>query len=62
MSRTKIMTAAEIRAEMAFRRILGTDLAASLGISYSYLQKILSEQRKAPKRLAQISDYLRESA
>ena len=56
------MTAAEIRAEMAFRRILGTDLAASLGISYSYLQKILSEQRKAPKRLAQISDYLRESA
>ncbi len=34
MSSKKILTAAEIRAELAYRRIQATNLAAELGISY----------------------------
>ncbi len=58
MSSKKILTAAEIRAELAYRRIQATNLAAELGNSYSYLQKILHERRQAPARLAQITEHL----
>lgn len=58
MSSKKILTAAEIRAELAYRRIQATDLAKDLGISYSYLQMILHERRQAPARRAQITDLL----
>lgn len=58
MSREKILTAAEIRAELAYRRIQAKALARELDISYSYLQKLLHEQRHAPARLLQITEHL----
>lgn len=58
MSSKIILTPAEIRAELAYRRIKATELAEDLGISYSYLQKILHERRQAFARLAQITEHL----
>lgn len=60
MSRRKVLSAAEIRAELAFRRITMTELAVALGVSFSYIEKILSGRRDAPAQRARITEHLGE--
>jgi len=47
-----------LRAEIARRRISKRLMAKELNISYSYILKILSGIRSAPKRRFQIYDYI----
>jgi transcriptional regulator with XRE-family HTH domain len=58
MSTKKIMTAEEIRMELARRRMTRASLARKIGISADYMRKILRDQRSAEGRRAQISEYL----
>ncbi len=58
MSSTKIMTAEEIRMELARRRMTGVELARVMGKSADYIRKILREERKAGEQRAKISKYL----
>ncbi|MCB5287726.1 MAG: hypothetical protein LHW64_07965 [Candidatus Cloacimonetes bacterium] len=58
MSSTKIMTAEEIRMELARRRMTRVELAEALGMTADYVRKILREERKAGEQRARISKYL----
>lgn len=58
MSSSKIMTAEEIRMELARRRMTRRELAGHLGVSADYVQKILREVRKAEGQRARISEFL----
>ena len=62
MSRQKILTAAEIRAEIARRRITRRELAGKLGLSYAYIKMILAGSRDAQHRREQITELLNERA
>jgi transcriptional regulator with XRE-family HTH domain len=52
------MTAEEIRMELARRRMTRRELAAHLGVSADYVQKILREDRKAEGQRERISEFL----
>ncbi len=58
MSRTKNWEASELRAEMARQGVTRRELADRLGISYSYVKKILAGIRSAELRRVQIAEYL----
>jgi len=58
MSSTKILTAEEIRMELARRRMTRVELAEVLGMTADYVRKILREERKAGEQRARISKYL----
>ena len=60
MSRKRIMTAEGIRAELARRRMTRKELAKVLGVSPSYVMKIVRGERVAEERRAQITKYLAE--
>lgn len=56
MSR-QIMSAAEIRAELARRRMTRKELAQVLGVSTDYVTRIARGERTAEARRAQITQY-----
>jgi hypothetical protein len=58
MSRTKVLKAPELRAEIARLQVSRLRVAKDLGISYDYLRKILLEQRDAPLQRARLTEYL----
>ena len=58
MSSTKVMSAPELRAEIARRQVSRPQMAKDLGISYDYLRKILLGQRDAEDRRYQMTQYL----
>jgi len=55
---SKIMTAPEIRAELARRRITRRELSEKLNLSYSYVKLILAGSRDAEARRQQITELL----
>lgn len=58
MSSQIIMTAPEIRAELARRRITRRQLSEKLNLSYSYVKLILAGSRDAEARRQQITELL----
>lgn len=60
MSSQIILTAPQIRAELAYRGISRRQFAKDLGISYSYLLKILNNRRIATTQRALITNYIQE--
>lgn len=58
MSRTKIMRADELRAEMARHTISRREMARAMGVSYDYVVKILLGQRDAAARRHQMGEYI----
>jgi transcriptional regulator with XRE-family HTH domain len=58
MSRTKKTEAADLRAEMARKGITRKEVADQLGVSYSYVRKILAGIRDAEARRVQIAEYI----
>lgn len=54
----KILSSADLRAEMARERITRREVASALGLSYDYILRILSGSRKAPERRVQIHNYI----
>jgi hypothetical protein len=62
MSRNKKISASEIRAEMARKRITRRQIAQDLSMSYSYVKKIVAGVRDAGTRRAQIMEYIKEKA
>lgn len=60
MSRQK-MKPAELRAEMARRKISRRDVSEALGISYSYVLKILHGDRQAAEQRARIAEWLKKN-
>jgi len=58
MSTRKIMTAEEIRMELARRRMTRAELAAQIGVSAEYVRMILRETRKATKKREEITHIL----
>jgi len=62
MSREIIMTAAEIRMELAKRKMPKKQLARAIKINYEYLIQILNDQRKAEGKRRVISRYLRKNS
>lgn len=58
MSTKKIMTAEEIRMELARRRMTRAELAAKLGVSAEYVRMILRETRTATKKREEITQLL----
>ena len=59
MSRTKIMTAAEIRMELARRRMTRAELATKIGVSAEYVRMILREKRTATRKREEITQLLK---
>lgn len=57
-----IMTAPEIRAELARRGITRRQLSTALDISYSYTLKILQGRRDALEQRGKITKYLEVSS
>lgn len=60
MSSLIILSAPQIRAELAYRAIPRKQLASELGISYSYLIKILNGHRIATAQRELITDYFKQ--
>lgn len=58
MSRTKILSAAELRAEMARHRISRREMATAMGVSYDYVVRILLGQRDAMARRHEMGEYI----
>ncbi len=61
MSSKKILTAAEIRMELARRKRTRRWLSRAAGINYDYLVQILNDYRKAPAVRERITRFLREN-
>lgn len=61
MSTQKIMTAEQIRMELARRQMTKTALAGKIGVSPDYVGKILRDLRKATGRRKQITEYFNQS-
>lgn len=57
-----ILSAAEIRAELARRKISKARLARDTGIYYQYLVELLQGYRPATRMRAIITQYLREAS
>lgn len=53
-----ILGPADLRAEMARRNISRKEVAERLGLSYSYVRKILAGLRDAEARRAEIGEFL----
>ena len=62
MSSKMIMSAPQLRAEMARHMISRRNMSRDLGISYDYTRKILLGYRDAPARRAQMTRYIRENS
>lgn len=60
--KNKILSAPEIRAELARRQITRRQLATDTGIYYPYLIEILLGQRKATAMRQKITTYLSQEA
>ena len=58
MSRTKVFTPSELRAEAARRRISQREIASALGIAREYVCTIMNGHRDAPTRRQQMQDYI----
>lgn len=58
MSRTKMNDPDELRAEMARHGITRREISEHLGLSYSYVKKIVAGTRDAEARRIQIRNYL----
>ena len=58
MSSKKIMSASQIRAEMARHLISRRTISKELGISYDYTRKILLGKRDAQARRAEMAQYI----
>lgn len=54
-----IMTAAEIRAELATRKMSKASLAKATKINYNYLVQILNDMRDAEAKRRKITKYLK---
>lgn len=55
------MSAAEIRMELARRRMARGELARRIGVSADYMCKILRGERTAERRRAEATDYFRRA-
>lgn len=62
MSSKKILTAEEIRAELARRKISKRELSRATGINYDYVIQILNDQRLAKGKREIMTKYLKENA
>ena len=62
MSSIKILGAADLRAEVARKNVTRRELAAALGLSYSYVKKILMGIRNAETRRAEMARWLESRA
>lgn len=60
MSRTKKCEPGELRAEMARHGVTRREISEHLGLSYSYVKKIVAGIRDAEGRRGQIMQYLAE--
>lgn len=58
MSSQKIMSAEEIRMELARRRMTRAELARKIGVSNDYVHKILCERRIATRKREEITKVL----
>lgn len=58
MSSQNIMTGEEIRMELARQKRTRVEIAKKFSLSYDYICRIVKGTRDAPKRRAQITEYL----